>query len=68
MAVVEEEFLQHRLLRLIEGEKRPLRLQELAVSLKEDEIQVADCLQNMVTEGTINLLHQNRKAFYSFVN
>jgi coenzyme F420-reducing hydrogenase delta subunit/NAD-dependent dihydropyrimidine dehydrogenase PreA subunit len=68
MAVVEEELLQQRLLRLLEGEKRPLQLQELAVSLKEDEIIVADCLWNLVTDGTINLSHQEREAFYSFVN
>jgi coenzyme F420-reducing hydrogenase delta subunit len=67
-AVIEEEFLQQRLLRLLEGEKRPLRLQELAVSLRENEVQVADCLWNLVTDGTINLSHQNREAFYSFIN
>jgi len=68
MAVVEEEFLQQRLLRLLEDEKRPLRLQDLALSLKEDEIQVADCLWNLVTDGAINLSHQEREAFFSFVN
>jgi len=68
MAVIEEEFLQQRLLRLLEGEKRPLRLQELAVSLREDEIQVADCLWNLVTDGTINLSHQETEAFYSSVH
>ena len=68
MAVIEEEFLQQRLLRLLEDEKQPLRLQELAVSLREDEIQVADCLWNLVTDGTISLSHQEREAFYSFVN
>ena len=68
MAVIEEEFLQQRLLRLLEGEKRPLRLRELAGTLMEDEIQVADCLWNLVTDGTINLSHQEREAFYSFIN
>jgi hypothetical protein len=68
MAVIEEEFLQQRLLRLLEGEKQPLRLQDLAVTLKEDEIQVADCLWNLVTDGTISLSHREREAFYSFVN
>jgi hypothetical protein len=67
-AVIEEEFLQQRLLRLLEGERRPLRLQELAVSLKEDEVQVADCLWNLVTDGSINLSHQKREAFYSLIN
>ena len=68
MAVVEEEYLQLRLLRLLESEKRPLRLQDLASSLRENEIQVADCLWNMVTDGTINLSHQKTEAFYNFVN
>lgn len=68
MAVIEEEFLQQRLLRILQGEKKPLRLQELAGSLKENEIQVADCLWNLVTDGTISFSHQNREAFYSFVN
>jgi len=68
MSVIEEEFLQQRLLRLLEVEKHPLRLQDLAVTLKEDEIQVADCLWNLVTDGTISLSHQNTEAFYSFVN
>ena len=67
-AVIEEEFLQQRLLRLLEGERRPLRLQELAVSLKENEVQVADCLWNLVTDGSINLSHQKKEAFYSLVN
>ena len=67
-AVIEEEFLQQRLLRLLENQKRPLRLQELAGSLREDEVQVADCLWNLVTDGTINLSHQKKEAFYSFVN
>lgn len=67
-AVIEEELLQQRLLRLLEGKKRPFRLQELAVSLREDEVQVADCLWNLITDGTINLSHQKREAFYSFVN
>jgi len=68
MAVIEEEFLQQRLLRLLQNEKQPLRLQDLAVTLREGEIQVADCLWNLVTEGTISLSHQEREAFYSFVN
>ena len=68
MAVIEEEFLQLRLLRLLQDEKQPLRLQDLAISLREDEIQVADCLWNLVTDGTISLTHQQREAFYSFVN
>jgi len=67
-AVIEEEFLQQRLLRVLEGEQKPLRLRELAVSLKEDEFQVADCLWGLVTDGTINLSHQNKEALYSFVN
>ena len=68
MAVIEEEFLQQRLLRLLEGEMRPLRLKDLAVSLREDEIQVADSLWNLVTDGIISLSHQEKEAFYSFVN
>jgi hypothetical protein len=68
MAVIEEEFLQQRLLRLLEDEKQPLRLQDLAITLKEDEVQVADCLWNLVTDGTISLSHREREAFYSFVN
>jgi heterodisulfide reductase subunit A len=68
MAVIEEEFLQQRLLRLLHDERQPLRLQDLAVSLRENEIQVADCLWNLVTDGTISLSHQEREAFYSFVN
>jgi len=68
MAVIEEEFLQQRLLRLLHDGKGPLRLQDLAVSLSEDEVQVADCLWNLVTDGTISLSHQEREAFYSFVN
>jgi coenzyme F420-reducing hydrogenase delta subunit/NAD-dependent dihydropyrimidine dehydrogenase PreA subunit len=68
MAVVEEEYLQQRLLRLLQGEKRPLRLQELAVSLRKDEYQVADCLWDMVTDGTINLSHKKNEAIYTFVN
>ena len=64
LAVIEEEFLQQRLLLLLEKEKRPLRLQDLAGSLHEDEVQVADCLWNLVTDGTINLTHQKREAFF----
>jgi hypothetical protein len=68
MAVVEEEFLQQRLLRLLEDNMQPLRLQEMANSLREKEEQVADGLWNLVTDGKINLSHQNREAFYSFIN
>ena len=68
MAVVEEEFLQQRLLCLLEGKKQPLRLQEMADSLKENEVQVADGLWNLVTDGKINFSHQNKEAFYSFIN
>jgi heterodisulfide reductase subunit A-like polyferredoxin/coenzyme F420-reducing hydrogenase delta subunit len=64
LAVIEEEFLQQRLLLLLEKEKRPLRLQDCAGSLHEDEVQVADCLWNLVTDGSINLTHQNREAFF----
>ena len=68
MAVIEEEFLQQRLLRLLQDQNQPQRLQDLAISLNEDEIQVADCLWNLVTDGTINLSHENTEALYSFVN
>jgi len=68
MAVIEEEFLQQRLLRLLAGEKQPLRLQELAGSLKEDEVQVSDCLWNLVTDGRISFSHQKSEAFYSYVS
>ena len=64
LAVIEEEFLQQRLLLLLEKEQRPLRLQDCAGSLHEDEVQVADCLWNLVTDGSINLTHQNREAFF----
>ena len=64
LAVIEEEFLQQRLLLLLEKENRPLRLQDLAGSLHEDEVQVADCLWNLVTDGSINLTHQKREAFF----
>jgi coenzyme F420-reducing hydrogenase delta subunit/ferredoxin len=65
---VEEEFLQHRLLRLLKRDKQPLRMEELAKTLREDEILVADCLKDLIAEGKIEFLHQNREAFYSFVN
>jgi len=68
MAVIEEEFLQQRLLRLLEGEKQPLRLQEMADSLKENDVQVADCLWSLIADGKINFSHQKNEAFYSFVN
>lgn len=68
MAVIEEEFLQQRLLRLLAGENQPLRLQELAGSLKENEVQVSDCLWNLVTDGRISFSHQKSEAFYSFVS
>jgi coenzyme F420-reducing hydrogenase delta subunit/NAD-dependent dihydropyrimidine dehydrogenase PreA subunit len=68
MEVIEEEFLQHRLLRLLESENRPLRLQDLAGSLHEDEIQVADCLWNLVSDGAIKFYHKNREAFYMNLN
>ena len=64
LAVIEEEFLQQRLLLLLEKESRPLRLQDLAGALQEDEVQVADCLWNLVTEGSIDLSHQKREAFF----
>lgn len=68
MVVIVEEFLQQRLLRMLADKQRPLRLKEMAVSLKEDEIQVADCLWNLVSDGTINLSHQKSEAFYTLVN
>ncbi len=68
MEVIEEEFLQQRLLRLLEAEQRPLRLQDLAGTLHEDEVHVADCLWNLVSDGAIKFTHQNREAFYSSPN
>jgi len=68
MEVIEEEFLQQRLLRLLKAENRPLRLQDLASSLREDEVQVADCLWDLISDRTIGFSHQNREAFYSFQN
>jgi coenzyme F420-reducing hydrogenase delta subunit len=67
-AVIQEEFLQHRLVTLLEHEKRPLKLRDLATSLAEDEVQIADCLWNLVTEGTISMSHQNQQAFYRMVH
>ena len=68
MAVIEEEFLQHRLIRVLKSENRPLRLHELAGMLKEDEVQVADCLWDLISDRSIHFSHENREAFYSSLN
>ncbi|MCP4748836.1 MAG: hydrogenase iron-sulfur subunit [Desulfobacteraceae bacterium] len=65
-AVIKEEFLQHRLLTVLENEKRPLNLQDLVASLNENEIRIADCLWSLVSEGTISMSHENRQAVYHF--
>ena len=65
LAVIEEEYLQQRLMLFLEKEKRPLNLEYLAGSLHADEVQVADCLWNLVTDGSIHLTHQKREALFS---
>lgn len=64
--VIQEEFLQRRLFNVLAQRKQPQNLQALAMSLAEDESQVADCLWNLVSEGAISMLHENREAFYQW--
>ena len=65
-AVIQEEFLQRRLLGVLKQRKKPQNLRTLAVSLSEDEGQVAEGLWNLVSEGAISMLHENREAFYQW--
>ncbi|NNG01133.1 MAG: hydrogenase iron-sulfur subunit [Desulfobacteraceae bacterium] len=67
-AVLEEEYLGQRLVRILADQRQALRLADLAAVLKEDEAHVADCLWGLVTDGAITLSHENREAFYSFMN
>lgn len=63
-AVIQEEFLQRRLLGVLKQRKKPQNLKALAMSLSENEGQVAEGLWNLVSEGAISMLHENREAFY----
>jgi coenzyme F420-reducing hydrogenase delta subunit len=66
--VLEEEYLGRRLLRILSDRKEALKLEDLAITLEEDETQVADCLWGLVTEGIISFSHKNHEAFYSVMN
>lgn len=63
-AVLTEEFLQQRLLLLMQSAKGPFNLDQLTGKLQEDPNQVATCLWEMVRNGLINFSHKNREAIY----
>ncbi len=66
--VIEEEFIQERLLGLLKRINRPLKLKDLAGSLKEGEDQVVQCLTTLLNDGAINMSHENREALFSHIN
>jgi heterodisulfide reductase subunit A2 len=63
-AVLTEEFLQQRLLLLMQSAKGPFNLDQLTGKLQEDPNQIATCLWEMVRNGLINFSHKNREAMY----
>ncbi len=65
---IEEEFIQLRLIRLLEKKNRPLKLHDLAGSLKKDKGQIMQCLWTLVQDGAIDMSHENREAIYRHIN
>lgn len=63
-AVLAEEFLQQRVLLLMQAAKGPFNLDQLTGRLHADPNQVASCLWDMVQSGLIDFSHRNREAVY----
>ena len=66
--VLEEEFMNQQLLQLLRSEKRPLKLRELAAEVCTSESRVAEGIMDLVSEGIVNMSHEDRKAIFSVVN
>ncbi len=64
-AVLAEEFLQQRLLLLMQNSRGPFNLGDLTGRLRENREQVASCLWEMVQSGLIEFSHTNREVVYS---
>lgn len=64
-AVLAEEYLQQRVLLLMQSAKGPFKLDDLTGRLYADPNQVATCLWGMVQSGLIDFSHRNREAVYS---
>ncbi|MCF8037125.1 MAG: hydrogenase iron-sulfur subunit [Desulfobacteraceae bacterium] len=64
-AAIKEEFLRTRVLKLLQAEKRPLRLNELSSALMEKREKVGEQLWSMVHEGLIHRSHQNHEALFT---
>ncbi|MGD9124661.1 MAG: hydrogenase iron-sulfur subunit, partial [Desulfarculaceae bacterium] len=64
MGVLSEEFIRARVANLLQEEKRSFKLDELSVSLQEDESQVVENLREMVAEGIISRVHKDGVAHY----
>ncbi len=67
-AVLVEEYMQQRLIDVMQNERRPLRINELATALHEDERRVASCLMGMVSDGMLHFSHKEREAYYALNN
>ena len=64
-AVLAEEFLQQRVLLVLQATKGPFKLDELTGQLHEDPKQLANCLWEMVQSGLIDFYHKNHEALYT---
>jgi heterodisulfide reductase subunit A2 len=63
-----EEFLQTRLLHLLKLRNRPLKLNEMAGTLREEETKIASCLWDMVYAGSVDCKHSSREPLYVLNN
>ncbi len=64
-AVVAEEFLQQRVLLLLQAKKGPFKLADLTGELREDPKHLANCLWEMAQGGLIDFYHKNHEALYA---
>jgi heterodisulfide reductase subunit A len=62
--VLMEEFLQTRVLQLLQVENRPFKSMELADILNENEGDISERLWDMAHEGVVSRTFKNREVFY----
>ncbi len=64
LGILMEEFVRERVTRILQTEKRPMKLPELAGAIKEEPELVRESLHEMVSEGVIGRLHKDGVAYY----
>jgi len=66
-SVLAEEFLQTRVLQLLQTENNPLSLIKLSEELNEDVEQIGNRLWEMVDDGIVSRIHKDSEAFYAII-